>query len=88
MHSTTNFHVNGSTRVNGEILVVPGSGRVMFFTVEGADRMDRMTFIVNDPVFLDKLANEAERLCREFVGDVPEPAFPHEVIRVAEEVAR
>jgi hypothetical protein len=44
----------------------------MFFTVEGADRMDRMTFIVNDPVFLDKLSNEADRLCREFVGDVPE----------------
>ena len=56
------------TKIEGYILD-SASGRHIYLTFgEGSTRV---TLHVNDTAFLDKLANEAERLCREYVGDVP-----------------
>ena len=69
MKTSTYITVDENTPVEGTILYVEGQGRKMFLTIgEGSGRC---TFQPDDPAFLDKLSNEAERLCREFVGDVP-----------------
>ena len=59
-----------STPVEGTILNVEGQGPTMYLTIgTGAYRL---TLQPRDAAFLDKLSNEADRLCREFVGDVPD----------------
>ena len=69
MKTSTYITVDENTPVEGTILYVEGQGRKMFLTI--GDGSGRCTFQPDDPAFLDKLSNEADRLCREFVGDVP-----------------
>jgi hypothetical protein len=69
MHTDTTFHVTKTTGVRSYILDVPGLGPTMYLKVEGEG--NDLVFIARDTDFFDKLANEAERLVREFVGDVP-----------------
>ena len=69
MKTSTYIEVDEHTRVEGTILDVPGVGLRMYLTIGTGS--ERCTLQPSDPAFLDKLANEAERLCREFVGDVP-----------------
>ena len=68
MHTGIMIHPTSKVTVNGYISDVNGD-RVMFLRI--AERFEDLTIIVRDPAFLDKPSNEAERLCREFVGDVP-----------------
>jgi hypothetical protein len=72
MRTNSTFHVNASCTVTSRILDVAGVGRTPYLEVHAADGYAKLVFVVSDPVFLDKLSNEADRLCREFVGDVPE----------------
>lgn len=77
MQTTTTLHIEKSTEVKGYILDVAGLGRTMYLEVDGGG--NRVCFIVGKNTdLLDKLANEAERLTREFIGDVPplEPLAP------------
>lgn len=77
MQTTTTLHIEKSTEVRGYILDVAGLGRTMYLEVVGGG--NRVCFIVGKNTdLLDKLANEAERLTREFIGDVPplEPLPP------------
>ena len=69
MKTSTYIEVDEHTRVEGTILDVPGVGLRMYLTIGTGS--ERCTLQPSDPAFLDKLANEADRLCREFVGDVP-----------------
>ena len=69
MKTSTYTTVYASTPVEGSILIVGDQGRVMYLTI--GNGAERLTIQPRDAAFLDKLANEAERLCREFVGDVP-----------------
>ena len=69
MKTSTYSVVDENTPVEGSILYIEGQGRVMYLTIGTGS--ERCTLQPSDPAFLDKLANEAERLCREFVGDVP-----------------
>ena len=69
MQTTTTLHIEKSTEVKGYILDVAGLGRTMYLEVDGGG--NRVCFIVGKNAdLLDKLANEAERLTREFIGDV------------------
>jgi hypothetical protein len=70
----TYAEAEADTKIVGSILPDGRGGRIMYLTFgEGSTRI---SFHVNDTMFLDKLANEAERLCREFVGDVPVAGEP------------
>jgi hypothetical protein len=72
MQTGTTHYVNDQTEVTAEILEVgDDERRVMYLTVGPRWSPCRATFIIEGTDFLDKLANEAERLVREFVGDVP-----------------
>ncbi len=69
MKTSTYSVVDENTPVEGSILYIEGQGLVMYLTIgEGSTRL---TIQPRDAAFLDKLSNEADRLCREFVGDVP-----------------
>lgn len=70
MKTSTYSVVDASTPVEGTILYVEGQGRVMYLTIGTGS--ERLTIQPRDAAFLDKLSNEADRLCREFVGDVPD----------------
>lgn len=88
MQTSTYSEVEADTRVEGSILIVgTDARREMYLTVgEGSSRN---TFHVVDPIFLDRLSNEAERLCREFVGDIPplEPLPPAVALHGGPEIA-
>lgn len=73
MHTTVTLHVNAKTRAFGSILTTGSGDRFMRLTV-GEEKYagTRVEFLISDPEFLDYISNEGERLCREFVGDVPE----------------
>lgn len=71
MNTSHNLFVTGKDKVRGFILEVPNTKRRVMY-LEIGESPYAVTFMP-DPEFLDKLANEAERLCREFVGDVPQP---------------
>ena len=73
MHTTTTTaHCDETTRAFGEILTSSDGSRFMVFRIGAARYGDTgVDFIIRTPELLDKIANEAERLCREFVGDVP-----------------
>lgn len=64
MQTTTTHHIDASTPVSGYILDVNGK-RVMYLQI--GENSERSTFILFDPTFLDRLSNEADRLCREYV---------------------
>ena len=82
MHTDTTVHAKLDTPVFGYTL--PVCGKTVGYLKVGTDE-NYVTFIITDPAFLDKLANEAERLCREIVGDVPplEPLPAPETISYA-----
>ena len=69
MHTDTTFHVRATTSVRSYIIDVPGLGPTMYLKIEGEG--NDLVFIARDTDFFDKLANEAERLVREYIGDVP-----------------
>ena len=72
MQTTTTVHVTSETRAYGEILTHSEGKRFMSLVIgEAPYGGTSVALLITDPAFLDKLANEAERLCREFVGDVP-----------------
>lgn len=82
MKTSTYITVDENTPVKGTILNVEGQGRVMYLTVGKGG--GRLTIQPRDPAFLDKLSNEADRLCREFVGDVPQPdSIEEDILRDA-----
>ena len=69
MRHMTYAEAEADTKIEGSILLDGRGEKIMYMTFgEGSTRV---TFHVNDTAFLDKLANEAERLTREFIGDVP-----------------
>lgn len=70
MHTYTTIHPTFAAEVGGYVSPVNDVPVAFLVITEGAQSV---TIITRDPAFLDKLSNEAERLCREFVGDVPEP---------------
>lgn len=89
MHTSTTIHPTFAAEVGGYVSPVNDVPVAFLVITEGAQSV---TMIVRDPAFLDKLANEAERLCRELVGDVP-PAPSQSYLdefgeRQAAEVAR
>jgi hypothetical protein len=72
MQTGTTHYVNDQTEVTAEILEVgEDKRRVMYLTVGPKWSAGRATFIIDGAMFLDKLSNEAERLVREYIGDVP-----------------
>lgn len=72
MQTGTTHYVNNETEVSACILEVgEDKRRVMYLTVGPQWSPCRATFIIDGTDFLDKLSNEAERLVREYVGDVP-----------------
>lgn len=71
MQTSTTHYVDATTPVRAYILEVGEDKRRVMYLEVGA-LADRATFIFYAPEFLDRLSNEADRLCREFVGDVPE----------------
>ena len=78
MHTTTTVHITAKTRVYGDILTTTSGDRFMRLTIgEEEYAGTRVELLISDPEFLDYLANEAERLCREFVGEVPAPSQAH-----------
>lgn len=74
MHINPTVHCTPETRAFGEILTLSTGERFMTFRISetryGGTGVD---LLISDPALLDMIANEAERLCREFVGDVPPP---------------
>jgi len=70
IRTTSYVHLPANTRVTGMIRTQTNGDRYMVLDLS-AQGVGDVTFFIHDPEFLDKLANEAERLCREFVGDVP-----------------
>ena len=78
MQITTTVHVNAKTRAFGSILTATSGDRFMCLTIgEEEYAGTRVELLISAPEFLDFLANEAERLCREFVGEVPAPSQAH-----------
>lgn len=73
MHTDTTIHPKFETPVTGYTL--PVFGETVGYLKIGTDQ-SVVTIIIRDPAFLDKLANECERLCRELVGDVPATVDP------------
>lgn len=72
MQTTTTVHVTNETNVYGEILTTSDGRRFMSLVIgEAPFGGTNISLLINDPAFLDRLSNEADRLCREFVGDVP-----------------
>ena len=72
MNTTTTVHCTEETRVFGEVMTLSDGKRFMALRIS-ADRWGGtgVDLLLTDPALLDKLSNEAERLCREFIGDVP-----------------
>ena len=70
MKTSQNLYVDGTDKVRGYILEVGVTRRRVAY-LEVGESPYTVTFMLDDPAFLDKLSNEADRLCREFVGDVP-----------------
>lgn len=75
MRSTHTAHCTEETRAYGEILTSSDGSRFMVFRI-AAERYGGtgIDLIIRTPELLDYISNEAERLCREFVGDVPAPS--------------
>lgn len=73
MHADITVHAKFDTPVTGYTL--PVSEKTVGYLKIGTDE-NHVLFIITDPTFLDKLTNEGERLCREFVGDVPVTGEP------------
>ena len=73
MHITTNAHLSKDATVSAHISTNPAGEKYLVLTIEddGA-AYPHVTLFPDDPAFLDKLANECERVVREFVGDVPQ----------------
>ena len=71
MKTSQNLYVDGTDKVRGYILEVGVTRRRVAY-LEVGESPYTVTFMLDDPAFLDKLSNEADRLCREFVGDVPD----------------
>lgn len=69
MRSSIYSEAEADTKVEGSILTTETGARHVYLTLGTGST--RITLHVNDTAFLDKLANEAERLTREFIGDVP-----------------
>jgi len=72
VHTNSTAYAYKDTKVTGYILDVEGQGKTAYLQVGNDD--GRITFILmgkDSTDFLDKLSNEAERLTREFIGDVP-----------------
>lgn len=69
---TTTVHCKPETRAYGEILTLSDGRRFMSFRI-AADRWGGtgVDLFLDDPALLDMISNEAERLAREFIGDVP-----------------
>lgn len=72
MNTTTTVHCTEETRVFGEVMTLSDGKRFMSFRISN-DRWGGtgVDFLINDTALLDMISNEAERLTREFIGDVP-----------------
>ena len=66
MKTHTVLFIDKDTPVSGRISTV-NDRRVMYLNI--GDSPYGTTIILEEPEFLDKLSNEADRLCREFVED-------------------
>jgi hypothetical protein len=72
MRTGMNVHLTTRAKVAGKV-VTDGIGR-RYITLEITDDgvvYPAICFFPEDETFLDKLANECERVTREYIGDVP-----------------
>lgn len=73
MHISANVHLSPKAKPICSVATDGNGRRYLVLTIEddGA-AYPHVTLFPDDPAFLDKLANECERVVREFVGDVPQ----------------
>ena len=75
MRTTTSVHLTEAARVSIDIRTGINGERYLVLNISDNEPsyLPGLALFIRGPEFLDKLANEAERAVREFVGDVPEP---------------
>lgn len=73
MRTTTMVHLDDAASVTATIRTTETGSRYLVLKITGsADNVSPyLAIFPAGPEFLDKLANECERVVREFVGDVP-----------------
>lgn len=73
MRTTMTVHLDDAASVTATIRTTETGNRYIVLTITGSPDSVTPYFAIfpAGPEFLDKLANECERVVREFVGDVP-----------------
>ena len=71
MQTTTMIHLDDTATVEAEIQTRRNGERYLLLRISESLGGPHLTIFPAGPEFLDKLANECERVTREFVGDVP-----------------
>ena len=73
MRTTTTVHLGDAASVTATIRTTETGSRYLVLNITGSpdSTMPYLAIFPSSPDFLDKLANECERVVREFVGDVP-----------------
>ena len=74
MHANIQVHLQDSAKVEARICTDGDGKRYLVLEIREDHAYPAVTFFPAGPEFLDKLANECERVVREFVGDVPAPS--------------
>lgn len=74
MQVSANIHLSETSAVHADIATDGTGRRYIVLTITGEYAYPSITIFPAGPEFLDKLANECERVVREFVGDVPAPS--------------